>query len=278
MDDAPGIRWTNNWDNGHKRTLKGKGTSKTDNTDPDDDMVFFHCVKKEGNVMTVDGAGTCKLTGRHPRVYVGDLKRKFNNVEVTCYARFLKPMIEKGSEYTTFRLATRSNHHAITKCRCNGKGYAVECFINQKELTFKDSRFRKELIHPHYANGPFTSGLKGIDMKNWLGMKFVLQTSLSTGDVVSKVYFDRTGGVNGGTWTLVGTLKDTGTNWPIKDAKELKGIEGDIKKCKNCIDSKPVKPYAEKITRAGFCTYLRTDGVTDSQFRWFSAREIVPLA
>jgi hypothetical protein len=278
--DGTGIQWYSNWGNGKKRTLKGKGTSKTDNKDPNDSMSFFHCVGKQGNEMTIDGKGICRMKGEHPRLYVGDMKNKFNNVEVTCYVLVKKCMIKSGS-YTTFRLAGRSNHHATAKCKCNGKGYAAECFVNQSARTFKDSRFRKELLHPHYANKGFTSGHANLALHtNWFGMKFVLQTSTSTGEVTSKCYTDVTNGAAGGTWVLKGTQVDNGTNWAITAAGELAGIASDIASCKKgCLDKKPAgPPYQEKVTRPGYCCYLRTDFVSEICFKWFSAREIAPLA
>lgn len=271
-DADTGIKWYSNWDNGVKRTVKSKGVT-TGNPDPNDPMVDLHSLSysAEGNQMIVYGNGQAKLRGKHPRIYVNNRGQdKFKNVEMTCYAKFEKAIVQSES-YTTFRLATRSNHQDSHKCPCNGKGYASEIFIRQDNLAFKDARFRKELIHPHYANAPWAK--QTWEMSKWLGMKFVCFTDKNN-NVVNQTYLDFTDGINGGKWIKVGEKVDSG-DWAITEDKELLNIESDISKCKdNCLDSKPVKPYNEKILRPGISSYLRTDFIHDCYFKKFSVREI----
>ncbi len=274
LNESVGLEWFSNWDNGHARTINSQGVS-TRNQDPDDPMVDFHCLSysSEGNQFIVYGNGQAKLRGKHPRLYVNKSTHEplWLNTEATIYGKFTKCIIQSGS-YTTYRLASRSNHQDSYICQCNGKGYASEIFIRQDTLKFKDARFRKELIHPHYANKYWTS--QNWDMTKWLGLKFICKTD-SNNNVISQTWLDKTDGLNGGNWIKTGEFIDTGTNWAITESKELENIEKDISGCTSgCLDSKPVPPYNEKILRKGASCYLRTDFIQDSYFKKFSIREI----
>lgn len=263
-----GSKWFARWDNGKARTIKSKGT-KSPAKDPSDSMLRLLCQEysKEGNMMTIDGKGEAKLQGKHPRLYVMDGTKKWLNTEMTCYMMLVNPIVEPGS-YTTFRLCTRSNHHAITSCNCNGTGYSSEFF-----LPSKDSRFRKELSHPHYANMPFASPVPPLNV--WFGQKLIVYT-LPNNTVKLQCLIDQTDGLNGGDWQPVGELIDSG-NWAINSPKELENIASDISRCKKgCLNPKPVAPYNRIILEKGVASYLRTDYVNDIRFKKFSVREIVP--
>jgi len=265
-----GAKWFARWDNGKARTIKSTGTSKVAK-DPSDSMCRLLCQEysKEGNMMTIDGNGEAKLQGMHPRIYVMDGTKKWLNTEMTCYAMLVAPRVEPGS-YTTFRLCTRSNHHAINQCNCNGTGYSSEFF-----LPSKDQRFRKELNHPHYANWPFSSPNPALNQ--WFGQKLIVYT-LPDNTVHLKCLIDLTDGANGGDWQQVGDYIDNG-NWAISSPKELENIASDISHCKKgCLNPKPVTPYNRVILEKGIASYLRTDYVNDIRFKRFSIREIIPPA
>jgi hypothetical protein len=285
-DLSGGIQWYSTaWATGGKRTIKGAGTNGRA-ADPKDKYMFFHAVKTDGNKVTIDGTSgspIAHMSGKNPRIYVNDLwknstKRKFKNVECTAFAKMAKVNIGDGS-YTTFRLNSRTNHHATAKCKRNAKGYGAEMFVVQNTLKPKDGRFRKELAHPHYANSKIANIPTTFDWKNnFLGMKFIVYNN-KDGNVACKMYLNVTGGAGGsaGNWTLKQTLIDTGTNWAITDQKELNGIQNDINSGKDCIDAKPPgPPYREKVTRAGYSSYIRTDWAGDVQVKWASFREIIP--
>lgn len=272
-----GIVWENNWDNAIKRTVNSAGIDKR-NSDPNDKMVSLHCPShsSQGNQLIVYGNGTAKLRGQHPRLYINKANWEplWLNTEMTCYAQFIKPLVMSQS-YTTFRLCSRSNHQGEYKCVCNGKGYAHEFNIYQNSMTIKDSRFRKELLHPHYANMK-TAAAKGFDARKWIGQKFICRNDAKD-NVVIQAYVDYSDGYNGGDWKQIGQYIDEGVNWGITEDKELQGIEKDCLKCKgdsDCVDPAPAKPYNEKITRKGASCYLRTDFVSDCYFKKFSIREI----
>jgi len=261
-----GPKWFARWDNGKPRTIKSTGTISVAK-DPSDSMAKFLCLEyaKEKNMMSIDGKGEMRLQGMHPRLYVYDGSKKWLNTEMTCYCKLVSPMVVPGA-YTTFRLCTRSNHHAITKCICNGTGYSSEFF-----LPAKDQRFRKELTHPHYANWPFASPNPGLNV--WFGQKFVVRNS-GYNKVRLQCYIDLTDGLDGGDWQLVGEYTDDG-NWPIESPKELANIATDVSKCRSgCLNPKPVSPYNRIITETGVASYLRTDYVNDIRFKKMSVREI----
>lgn len=268
-----GLEWFSNWDNGVKRIVNSAGIDKR-NQDPNDSLVSLHCPShsSQGNQLIIYGNGQAKLRGQHPRLYVNnpDSSPLWLNTEMTIYGKFTKCII-KPESYTTFRLASRSNHQAEYQCVCNGKGYAHELFIKQDTLTLKDSRFRKELVHPHYAN-QMTNASSGVSMSTWIGQKFVCKTEKNS--VKLEAYIDLTNGLNGGDWKLIGSFTDSGT-WAVTEPKELEGIEDSISRCNSdCLDSKPIKPYNEKILRKGASCYLRSDFIQDSYFKNFSIREI----
>lgn len=282
---STGMQWYNNWASRKNKglILKGDGTSGRVQ-DPEDQCVDFSCSKNEGNTVKFPGDGTIIMTGQHPRLYVNDLykgaktQRKAQNVEMTCYCKVVAAMIYTDS-YTTFRLATRSNHDHTATCKRDGQGYASELFFDQNTCKTGGPRFRKEVCHPHYANSDIKNLAKGFDSHNsWLGMKFVLQNN-KAGNVSLKCYWDKNQGSGGGAWTAVApqVLVDTGTNWAVNTPKELDGIENDMNSGSSCRDAKIPKPYSAKITRAGYSSYLRTDGAKDVRFKWFSIREIAPL-
>lgn len=263
------VNWQCNWTS--SRLVKSGGIDRR-NADPKDEMTSLHCPSydKQGNVFLVYENGQAKLKGEHPRLYINkpDSTPIWNNVEMVCYAKFVKPIIQSGS-YTVFRLAARSNHQGEYKCVCNGKGYCTELMINQKNLTVKDGRFRKELIHPHYANKVYD--IPDISIGNkWIGLKFICKTD-SNNNVLLQTYLDTT---DAGAWKKVGELVDKG-DWKIDSAKELDNIEKDCAKCgSGCLDPAPKKPYSEKITRPGASCYLRTDFVQEAYFKKFSIKSI----
>ena len=272
LNPSKGFEWFSNWDNGVKRTVNSEGVSVR-NRDPSDAMVDFHCLSysTEGNQFIVYGNGQAKLRGKHPRLYINHVNQDplWGNIEMTIYGRFTKCIVEKGS-YTTYRLAGRSNHQNTHKCKRDAKGYAAEIFIRQDTLMAKDARFRKELVHPHYANSSFPVPIAA--MSNWVGMKFICKT-INEDQVLNQCFLDYSNGQNGGVWNKAGEFVDTG-KWAITSSKELANIDEDINSGSGCIDTKPVKPYNEKVLRKGASCYLRTDYVQDCYFKNFSIRSI----
>lgn len=270
-----GAEWFSKWGNGKKRSFDSQGINKR-NEDLDDTMSSFHCNSylEQGHQMIVYGNGQMKMRGEHPRLYINKPNQEplWLNTEMTCYAKFTKPIIKTGS-YTPFRLASRSNHHNEYRCICDGKGYATEIMIKQDTLYVKDARFRKELIHPHYANKKYAMPI--IPMSNWVGLKFICKTV--NNNVLLQTFIDLTDSANGGEWDKVGEFIDDGTNWPIAEPKELDNIESDCNRCigdSDCTDSAPLPPYNEKIMRRGASCYLRSDFIQHAYFKKFSIREI----
>lgn len=264
-------QWYSNFSN--KETLLSAGLKKRVPSKYDS-MMHLHChdYAEEGNKAEIEN-NICTLSGNHVRLYVTDPGNVpiWYNTEQTAYFKLIKkrPMI--NSNYSTFRLASRSNHNREFECIWNGLGYGCDYRLDKRKM-----EFRKERAHSFSAVAPIS--YVPIDpMSQWIGFKHIMYNVDSDTHVKFKTYIDLTDGKDGGDWKLVpgGEWKDDG-NWTLV-GDELTTLEKALETYTPpgaCIDAKPVKPYTQVATRPGCATYFRADWVDKIQIKKASIRNI----
>lgn len=291
-----GREWFSNWDNGYSRQIVSRRVN-IQNLDPYDRESDFHA--SSDNTCYIDGKGIMKLSGHAPRFYVHDPYtfpppeniRKWQNVEMTCYGMLLslkdvsslRP--SEGSKATTFSLRARSNHQDHGRCACNGNGYISEWGIRASGAFRWRHGFRKEFIHPHYAEQTWPSLVikhePSMQVGKWVGHKFICRNVNSARHVLLQSWRDDTDALNGGQWVKVNEYIDKG-GWKVNPDDILSGsFQNDLNtKCSDCcLDGPPPGGVNTDViwTSPRISCYLRTDNVEDMRFKNFSIREISPL-
>jgi hypothetical protein len=245
-----GPQWNStHWANNHDRNLTDR--------DPDDPTQVS---QKRGDATTVriDGQGVLHFTGNpgsEPRFYLNRPgTHPFRNVELTIYYR---RVTDDGTDWGGLVCGFRSGP--------NGHSSPATNFCDAHTYYFRfrhdgDLDFEKELQHPSssargagniWGEQPLPSG-------PWIGAKFVIHNINSNTGVRLEAYRDLTGGADGGTWELLGDSEDIGGWAPPQNAPA----------CSYARDFIPVV--------GGGVIILRNTGVTESQYKWLSVREIVP--
>lgn len=249
---AGGPQWTStHWTNGHDRNLTDR--------DPDDPTQVS---QRRGDATTVriDGQGVLHFTappgttGAEPRLYLNRPEtHPFRNVELTIYYRRVS---DDGTPWGGLVVGFRSGpdgHSSPATNYCDAHTYYVR-FRHDG-----DRDFEKELKHPS------SSVRAPLDMWNgqtlphdqWIGAKFVVRNINGNTGVRLEAYRDMTEGANGGNWESLGFTEDVGGWAPPQNAPA----------CSYASDFIPVV--------GGGVILLRDTGVTESQYKWLSVREIV---
>ena len=223
------------FDTGSTRTLRSG--QRDGNTDL--------CPLGSANYEIVPSAGEMRINGNVPRVYVFAKNRDhiYENVEMTCYYKLSST--SGMASYQGFELACRGQHELAGS---NARVYYCRHTISGLYQRLKEDVHPKSNDVTEERNMPLNRGF-------YYGMKFVVQTVRSTGDVRLRAYQDLTDGKNGGDWKQIYDFTDRKNNswagWPVYTPET-----------RNCA-----------------CTscFARSDNANDFRIKKFSIREISPL-
>ncbi|MCM2303356.1 MAG: Ig-like domain-containing protein [Elusimicrobia bacterium] len=253
---AGGKNWVSTWDNGRARTFS---SGQADPEDP-----WF---RGRGNaVYGADGKGVFSMSGSVPRMYIHDpqLQQSWRNVESTVYAY---RVADSGTAYGGIVHLTRTNHSAygasetINGCdsRGNGARFRYDGHID----------FEKETKHPSSTPVKNRAIWSTLPYRTWIGYKLVVY-DLPNGNVKLESYMDLTDGANGGTWTKVNELEDTGANFGVGGAACKSGIDPALRLTNS--DSRP----GSETGRPNIAVYWRSDnvGTNGLLYKKMSVREI----
>lgn len=255
--------WYCNWDKGTQRssTFGPMGSS-------DPQLVF-----RGSGSYTVYGAsnalsGQMRVTGSCPRIYVRDSiletdqlpsgTQKWGNVEITFYANTTNA--GDNVAYAGIEAVARTNHYPDNML-CSTRGYGGKLNFDGR------AQFEKECCHGTgnkqvATTYPFPGGGK-MPLNKWIGYKYVSRACNGGTQVKLELYMDLTNCVNGGTWVKVTEFTD------------YDGWSSDTPSC--------CAAHSGKVLLPPYCTtnysvYLRSDGLGEQFYKWFSIREIDPLA
>jgi hypothetical protein len=241
--------------------------------------------------VVVNGDGTAKLNGSAPRMYVYDpsLQKKWDNVEITLYAKRVSEQSQVSSQGITAGARSGSHDDVTYPNVCkdstrypngayNGRitydgraDYVKEVLYHRGDSTSDDSSASSPNTVSAFPNlstsvDPAT-GLHTMPKNTWIGYKFVVRSINNNAAVKMETWMDMTNGQNGGDWKKLNEYTDKGgwnatyyyssyspTNWPCSTV-----------------------PKDNVLTHAMPYIFVRADAVNEIDYKNFSIREISQL-
>jgi hypothetical protein len=250
-DDLNGPQWNAlHWAKGGSRTVISGSKDPYDPT---------KCSENRGNVTwTIDGQGNLIFNGTRsgttePRFHLNNPSAYFfENVECTFY---YKRITDTNVNWGGAIIGVRSgpNGHSISSEYCDAHTY-YQRFRHDGNIDFE-----KELKHPDSSvKGTLNIWNGGrLPFNKWIGYKSITRNAGTTSvGVRLELYIDLTEGLNGGTWTKLGEVRDTG-GWAPPQAGTP---------CSYPADYIPIP--------GGGVIVLRNTGVTNCQYKWMTVRAI----
>jgi len=248
-DDTNGPQWDAlHWAKGGSRVVISGSKDPFDPT---------QCSENRGNVTwTIDGQGNLIFNGTRssgttePRFHLNNpSKYFFENVECTFY---YKRVSDNNTNWGGANIGVRSgpNGHSISSEFCDAHTYYQRIRHDGK------IDFEKELKHPDSSVKGSVNIWNGgrLPFDKWIGYKSVTRNAGS--GVRLELYIDLTEGVNGGTWTKLGEVRDAG-GWAPPQAGTP---------CSYAPDYIPIP--------GGGVIVLRNTGVTNCVYKWMTVRAI----
>lgn len=256
-----GKEWFSKWNNGIARTFNS--------TDPQDP--WFDAAHGDA-IYSTDGKGIFNTSGNYPRMYIHDpaldVKNSWRNVEMTVYAMRIS---DTSVPWGGIEGVARTNHGTTApelSNLCDTRGIAARMGYDGHIV------FIKETSHPNaigVSDKPFFSSGSGyaLPYHTWIGYKYVVY-DMANGNVKLELWYDATDGLNGGTWTKVNEMIDTGSNFGIGGTACKSSISPVLKLTNN--DNRP----GSESGKPNISVYWRSDGLgTNGEiYKKMSVREI----